>query len=225
MSATRRATGQSIEFMLAFEPGLEEASPIVVSLWRGRLLKWPGVLPSRLVHRHGTGDQQDGMTKRGNFRAGNHVVYPAHGVGKVLAVEDQTISGYELEMLVIEFEKEKMLLRIPTAKVQTAGLRTLSTKKEMQNALRTLKGRVRIKRTMWSRRAQEYEAKINSGDPILIAEVVRDLHRNADQPDQSYSERQIYQAALERLSRELAVVEKIDEDKAVKRVELVLEAA
>ena len=123
-----------------------------------------------------------------------------------------------------EFEKEKMLLRIPTAKVQSAGLRTLSTKKEMQNALRTLKGKVRIKRTMWSRRAQEYEAKINSGDPILIAEVVRDLHRNADQPDQSYSERQIYQAALERLSRELAVVEKIDEDKAVKRVEMVLQA-
>lgn len=153
------------------------------------------------------------------------MVYPAHGVGKVLAVEDQTVSGYELEMLVIEFEKEKMLLRIPIAKVQTAGLRTLSTKKEMQNALRTLKGKVRIKRTMWSRRAQEYEAKINSGDPILIAEVVRDLHRNADQPDQSYSERQIYQAALERLSRELAVVEKIDEDKAVKRVELVLQAA
>ncbi|MYE00386.1 MAG: CarD family transcriptional regulator [Alphaproteobacteria bacterium] len=165
------------------------------------------------------------MMKRGNFRAGNHVVYPAHGVGKVLAVEEQTISGYDLEMLVIEFEKEKMLLRIPTAKVQTAGLRTLSTKKEMQNALRTLKGKVRIKRTMWSRRAQEYEAKINSGDPILIAEVVRDLHRNADQPDQSYSERQIYQAALERLSRELAVVEKIDEDKAVKRVETVLQAA
>ncbi len=165
------------------------------------------------------------MMKRANFRAGNHVVYPAHGVGKVLAVEEQTISGYDLEMLVIEFEKEKMLLRIPTAKVQTAGLRTLSTKKEMQNALRTLKGKVRIKRTMWSRRAQEYEAKINSGDPILIAEVVRDLHRNADQPDQSYSERQIYQAALERLSRELAVVEKIDEDKAVKRVEMVLQAA
>ncbi len=153
------------------------------------------------------------------------MVYPAHGVGKVLAVEEQTISGYDLEMLVIEFEKEKMLLRIPTAKVQTAGLRTLSTKKEMQNALRTLKGKVRIKRTMWSRRAQEYEAKINSGDPNLIAEVVRDLHRNADQPDQSYSERQIYQAALERLSRELAVVEKIDEDKAVKRVETVLQAA
>ena len=112
------------------------------------------------------------MTKRANFKAGNHVVYPAHGVGKVLAVEEQAISGYELEMLVIEFEKEKMLLRIPTAKVQTAGLRTLSTKKEMQNALKTLKGKVRIKRTMWSRRAQEYEAKINSGDPNLIAEVV-----------------------------------------------------
>jgi len=163
------------------------------------------------------------MTKRTHFKAGNHVVYPAHGVGMVLAVEDRKISGYELEMLVIEFEKEKMLLRIPTAKVQTAGLRKLSTKKEMQNALKTLKGKVRIKRTMWSRRAQEYEAKINSGDPILIAEVVRDLHRNADQPDQSYSERQIYQAALERLTRELAAVEKIDEDKAVQRVGTVLQ--
>ncbi len=165
------------------------------------------------------------MSKRVNFKAGNHVVYPAHGVGKVIAIEERTISGYELEMLVIEFEKEKMLLRIPTTKVQTAGLRTLSTKKEMQNALKTLKGKVRIKRTMWSRRAQEYEAKINSGDPVLVAEVVRDLHRNADQPDQSYSERQIYQAALERLCRELAVVEKIDEDKAVERVDTVLQAA
>jgi len=163
------------------------------------------------------------MTRRTNFRAGSHVVYPAHGVGTVLAIEEQKISGYELEMLVIEFEKEKMLLRIPTAKVHTAGLRKLSTKKEMQNVLKTLKGKVRIKRTMWSRRAQEYEAKINSGDPILIAEVVRDLHRNADQPEQSYSERQIYQAALERLTRELAAVEKIDEDKAVQRVETVLQ--
>ncbi len=165
------------------------------------------------------------MTKRAAFKTGNHVVYPAHGVGKILAIEEQQISGYDLEVLVIEFEKEKMLLRIPTAKLQTAGLRTLSTKKEMQNALKTLKGKVRIKRTMWSRRAQEYEAKINSGDPVLIAEVVRDLYRNAGQPDQSYSERQIYQAALERLTRELAVVEKIDEDKAVEKVEMVLEAA
>ena len=165
------------------------------------------------------------MAKQLKFRAGDHAVYPAHGVGRVRAIEEQEIAGHRLEMLEIEFEKEKMVMRIPTTKVGTAGLRTLSTKKVMKQALETLKGKVRIRRTMWSRRAQEYEAKINSGNPISIAEVVRDLHRNTDQPDQSYSERQIYQAALERLTRELAVVEKIDEDKAVERVETVLQAA
>jgi CarD family transcriptional regulator len=159
------------------------------------------------------------------FEAGDYVVYPAHGVGAVLAVEEQEIAGFKLEVLIVEFEKEKMTLRIPTAKVAAIGLRSLCSRKEMTEALKTLKGRSRAKRTMWSRRAQEYEAKINSGNPISIAEVVRDLHRNAGQPDQSYSERQIYQAALERLTRELAAVERIDEDKAQKKLETLLKAA
>lgn len=165
------------------------------------------------------------MAKQQKFEAGDYVVYPAHGVGKVLAVEEQEIAGHRLEVLVIEFDKERMILRIPTAKVSAAGLRNLSTRKEMQEALKTLKGRSRAKRAMWSRRAQEYEAKINSGNPVSIAEVLRDLHRNADQPDQSYSERQIYQSALERLSRELAAVEKIDEDQAQEKLESVLQVA
>ena len=165
------------------------------------------------------------MAKHIKFEAGDFVVYPAHGVGRVSAVELQAIAGFSLEVLVIEFEKDRMTLRIPTAKVNTAGLRSLSSRKEMQEALKTLKGRSRVKRTMWSRRAQEYEAKINSGNPISIAEVVRDLHRNADQPDQSYSERQIYQAALDRLVRELAAVERIDEDKAHRKLETLLKVA
>lgn len=165
------------------------------------------------------------MGKQLKYEVGDYVVYPAHGVGRVLSIEEQEIAGFKLEVLVIEFEKEKMIMRIPTAKVESAGLRSLCSRKEMQEALKTLKGRSRVKRTMWSRRAQEYEAKINSGNPISIAEVLRDLHRNAGQPDQSYSERQIYQAALERLTRELAAVEKIDEDKAQKKVESVLKAA
>lgn len=165
------------------------------------------------------------MAKQNKFDVGDYVVYPAHGVGQITAIQQQEIAGFSLEVLVIEFEKEKMTLRIPVGKVETAGLRGLCSKKEMQEALKTLKGRSRVKRTMWSRRAQEYEAKINSGDPIAIAEVLRDLHRNADQPDQSYSERQIYQSALERLTRELAAVEKIDEDKAQHKLESVLKAA
>jgi CarD family transcriptional regulator len=165
------------------------------------------------------------MAKLLKFEPGDFVVYPAHGVGKVLAVELQEVAGYSLEVMVIEFERDRMTLRIPTAKVNTAGLRCLSSRKEMQTALQTLRGRSRVKKTMWSRRAQEYEAKINSGNPISIAEVVRDLHRNADQPDQSYSERQIYQAALDRLVRELAAVERIDEDKAHSKLETLLKVA
>ncbi len=165
------------------------------------------------------------MTAQKDFSTGDYVVYPTHGVGRIKGVETQEIAGQKLKLFVIDFSKEKMTLRVPVAKASTAGLRRLSTRKVMDSALKTLKGRSRVKRTMWSRRAQEYEAKINSGDPVLIAEVVRDLHRNAGQPDQSYSERQIYQAAFERLVRELAVVEKIDEDSAVERLEKVLIAA
>jgi len=164
------------------------------------------------------------MTAQNDFKSGDFVVYPTHGVGKITGVEEQEIAGQTLQLFVIEFSKEKMTLRVPVSKVGNSGLRRLSSRKVMDSALRTLKGRSRVKRTMWSRRAQEYEAKINSGDPVSIAEVVRDLHRNAGQPDQSYSERQIYQAAFERLVREFAAVEKIDEDTAVTRLEKVLAA-
>src|SRR6195256_2860309 len=159
------------------------------------------------------------------FEKGDFVVYPTHGVGKVIDIEAKEIAGHRLDLFVISFEQERMMLRVPVAKAKISGLRKLSSRKIMETALATLKGRSRVKRAMWSRRAQEYEAKINSGDPVSIAEVVRDLHRNADQPDQSYSERQIYQAALDRLVRELAAVESIDETAATQRLEQVLKAA
>ncbi|MFO1190123.1 MAG: CarD family transcriptional regulator [Alphaproteobacteria bacterium] len=159
------------------------------------------------------------------FSPGDYVVYPTHGVGQIIGVEDQTVAGLSLRVFAISFESEKMILRVPVEKAKQAGLRAISTRKEMQTALATLKGRARIKRVIWSRRAQEYEAKINSGSPTSIAEVVRDLHRATGQPDQSYSERQIYEAALDRLARELALVEDIDQPTAAKRVEKMLRAA
>jgi len=159
------------------------------------------------------------------FAVNDYVVYPTHGVGKIIGVEKQEISGIDLELFVVEFDKDRMVLRVPLAKAEGSGMRKLSTPQKMTNALSTLKGRARIKRTMWSRRAQEYEMKINSGDPVSIAEVIRDLHRSANQPEQSYSERQIYEAALERLARELAAVERIDEDAATERLERMLQAA
>ena len=163
--------------------------------------------------------------KKSDYAAGDHVVYPTHGVGRVLGVETQEISGITLDLIVIKFEKDRMTLRVPVEKAENSGLRKLSTRKVMDTALATLKGRSRAKRTMWSRRAQEYEAKINSGDPVSIAEVVRDLHRGADQPDQSYSERQMYQAALDRLAREVAALERIDEEAAAQKLQELLKAA
>ena len=163
--------------------------------------------------------------KQSEFSAGDFVVYPTHGVGKVEGIETQEISGVTLDLIIIRFDKDRMTLRVPVDKAENSGLRKLSTRKVMDSALATLKGRSRVKRTMWSRRAQEYEAKINSGDPVSIAEVVRDLHRNADQPDQSYSERQMYQAALDRLAREVAALEKIDEEAAAEKLEQLLRAA
>ena len=162
--------------------------------------------------------------KKIKFSTGDYVVYPTHGVGKVTGLEDQEIAGAKLKLIVIDFEKDRMILRVPISKAETSGLRQLSSRDGMKAAMKTLKGRSRVRRTMWSRRAQEYEAKINSGNPISIAEVVRDLHRKEDQPDQSYSERQIYQAAFERLMRELAVVEEIDEDAATEKLQSVLKA-
>src|SRR6202046_2350067 len=165
------------------------------------------------------------MSDKIGFAEGDYVVYPSHGVGKILGIETQEISGYQLSVFVVHFDKDRMTLRVPVTKAQASGWRRLSTQKEMQLALAKLKGRSKAKRTMWSRRAQEYEAKINSGDPASIAEVVRDLYRNSSQPDQSYSERQIYQAALDRLVREFAAVEAIDEVTATERLEQMLSAA
>ena len=159
------------------------------------------------------------LTQRQGFRTNEFVVYPAHGVGQILAIEDQEIAGAKLELFVINFMKDKMTLRVPTAKVANVGMRKLSEPALVRRALETLKGRARIKRTMWSRRAQEYEAKINSGDIVAIAEVVRDLYRSESQPEQSYSERQLYEAALDRLSREIAVVQHVTETEAVKEIE------
>jgi CarD family transcriptional regulator, regulator of rRNA transcription len=159
------------------------------------------------------------VTQRQGFKASEFVVYPAHGVGQILAIEEQEIAGAKLELFVISFMKDKMTLRVPTAKVANVGMRKLSDPALVKRALETLKGRARVKRTMWSRRAQEYEAKINSGDIVAIAEVVRDLYRSESQPEQSYSERQLYEAALDRLSREIAVVQHATETEATKEIE------
>ena len=165
------------------------------------------------------------MGKQSEYNAGDYVVYPTHGVGRVQGIETQEISGVTLDLLIVTFEQDRMTLRVPLVRAESSGLRKLSSRKLMEDALTTLKGRSRAKRTMWSRRAQEYEAKINSGDPVLIAEVVRDLHRGPEQPEQSFSERQMYQAALERLARELAAVEDIDENAAAGKLEEMLAAA
>src|SRR3979411_738740 len=157
------------------------------------------------------------MTEKVPFSAGDLVVYPTHGVGKIVAIETQEISGHTLSVFVVHFDKDRMTLRVPLGKAKVSGLRRLSSPTEMDAALAKLRGRSRAKRTMWSRRAQEYQAKIASGDPGSIAEVVRDLFRNTGQPEQSYSERQIYQAALDRFVREYAAVERIDETTATQR--------
>ena len=149
------------------------------------------------------------------FSVGDHVVYPAHGVGVVVGVENQQVAGMALELYVVTFDHEKMTLRVPTKKARGAGLRALAEGNVVSQALTTLKGRARVKRTMWPRRAQEYEAKINSGDLVSIAEVVRDLHRSESQPEQSYSERQLYESALDRMAREVAAIERIDRDAAI----------
>jgi len=162
------------------------------------------------------------MTEKLEFKKGDFVVYPAHGVGRVEGIDTFTVGGESVSLYSIMFEQDRMRLKVPVAKAKTSGLRRLSSRDRIKEALSTLQGKSRVRRVMWSRRAQEYESKINSGDPVSIAEVVRDLHRGTDQPEHSYSERQIYQAALERLARELAAVEKIDQIKATAKLEGVL---
>jgi CarD family transcriptional regulator len=160
-----------------------------------------------------------------SFVVGDYVVYPKHGVGRVVELQSQEIAGAKLELYVLRFEKERMTLRVPTNKAESVGMRKLSSNAQMSDALTTLKGKPKVKRTMWSRRAQEYEAKINSGDLVSIAEVVRDLFRAEDQPEQSYSERQIFEAACSRLARELAAMEQVDEPAAQVKILDILRAA
>ncbi len=159
------------------------------------------------------------------FVEGDHVVYPTHGVGKIERIVTESIAGYRLELIHITFEENRMTLRVPVEKARSAGLRKLASRQLFDAALTTLRGRARIKRTMWSRRAQEYEAKINSGDPLAIAEVVRDLHRNAGQPDQSFSERQIYEAAMDRLAAELAALDNTDKATATEKLTTFMKSA
>lgn len=155
----------------------------------------------------------------------DYVVYPSHGVGQIIAIEEHEIGDIVLHVFVVLFDKEKMTLRVPLDKASSSGMRKLSSQQTMEQAISTLKGRARTRRVMWSRRAQEYDAKLNSGDPVSIAEVVRDLHRDEGQPDQSYSERQMYEAALERLAREFAAVENTNTEQAAEKLENVLRAA
>ncbi len=161
-------------------------------------------------------------SKKKEFQPNDFVVYPAHGVGKIVNIETQEVAGFELELFVIAFEKDKMTLRVPTHKATDVGMRALSTPDVVSHAMKTLRGKAKVKKAMWSRRAQEYEQKINSGDLIAIAEVVRDLHRQDDQREQSYSERQLYEAALERLTREIAAVAGNDEVAAAEEIDSVL---
>ena len=157
---------------------------------------------------------------RQGFKTGESIVYPAHGVGQIVAIEEQFVAGMTLELFVIDFEKDKMRLKVPVAKAEAVGMRKLSETDFVERALKVVQGRARVKKTMWSRRAQEYDAKINSGDLIQIAEVVRDLYRADSQPEQSYSERQLYEAALGRMARELAAVNEVSETEAVQLIEL-----
>ncbi len=163
--------------------------------------------------------QQKKTATRQGFKTGEFIVYPAHGVGQIVSIEEQVVAGFKLELFVIEFQKDKMRLKVPVAKAATIGMRKLSESDYLERALKVVQGRARVKRTMWSRRAQEYDAKINSGDLIAIAEVVRDLYRADNQPEQSYSERQLYEAALDRMAREIAAVNRLSDTEAVRVIE------
>lgn len=156
--------------------------------------------------------------KNVSFKVGQHIIYPAHGVGEVIGIEQEVIAGFDIEVYVVKFEQDKMTLRVPTSKAGNSGMRALSDDLILKDAFTTLKGRARVKRTMWSRRAQEYEAKINSGDLILVSEVVRDLHRTEAQPEQSYSERQLYERALDRMVREVAAIRRSSRDAAMEDI-------
>ncbi len=209
-------------------PAAARAMPAAAAMGKGgaQRIAAPPATPKAVAERTALARQQAASKKpvnqRHGFKTNEWIVYPAHGVGRIVGIEEQEIAGISLELFVITFEKDKMTLRVPTGKSQSVGMRKLAEENTLKKAMETLRGKARVKRTMWSRRAQEYEAKINSGDLISIAEVVRDLYRSESQPEQSYSERQLYEAALDRMARELAAVEKLDERGAVQRITEVL---
>jgi CarD family transcriptional regulator, regulator of rRNA transcription len=208
-------------------PPAARAMPAAATLGKGAAQRIAApATPKAVAERTALARQQAASKKpvnqRHGFKTNEWIVYPAHGVGRIVGIEEQEIAGISLELFVITFEKDKMTLRVPTGKSQSVGMRKLAEEPTLKKAMETLRGKARVKRTMWSRRAQEYEAKINSGDLISIAEVVRDLYRSESQPEQSYSERQLYEAALDRMARELAAVEKLDERGAVQRITEVL---
>jgi CarD family transcriptional regulator len=207
----KASVGASRRNSQAARGAARRGTPVAKSLGRHKPEQgaMPGMSPKKTTQRQG-------------FKTNEFIVYPSHGVGQIVAIEEQEVAGHKLELFVISFVKDKMTLRVPTAKIATVGMRKLAEPPLVRRALETLKGRARIKRTMWSRRAQEYEAKINSGDIVAISEVVRDLYRSETQPEQSYSERQLYEAALDRLSREISAVQHVTETEAVKEIEAAL---
>jgi CarD family transcriptional regulator len=226
---------KAVALKAAMIPGRPAAAPVGVRRMPAAMPKHPGqaitaaaAAPKAAVDKAALARQQAAAAnkkpvhQRHGFKTNEWIVYPAHGVGRIVGIEEQEIAGMSLELFVITFEKDKMTLRVPTGKSTSVGMRKLAEEGVVKRAMETLKGRARIKRTMWSRRAQEYEAKINSGDLIAIAEVVRDLYRSESQPEQSYSERQLYEAALDRMAREIAAVDKLDERGAVQRITEVL---
>lgn len=159
------------------------------------------------------------MPRSLDFNAGDTVVYPVHGIGCITATEQQEVAGFRLELFVVFFEKDRLTLRVPTAKAVSGGMRRLAETALIQRALGILNGRARVSRTMWSRRATEYQVKINSGDLIAVAEVVRDLYRSPNQPEGSYRERELYEAALDMLWREISTVNNISETEARKLIQ------
>jgi len=210
------------------KPGADHNAHVAVSAESAQPAK--PVVPAAKVQKTGGSEETLPAVKtlksagqRQGFKLNEFVVYPAHGVGQIVAIEEQEVAGFKLELFVINFTKDKLTLRVPTSKVSGVGMRKISDADTARRSLEILTGRARIKRTMWSRRAQEYESKINSGDINAIAEVVRDLYRSEAQPEQSYSERQLYEAALDRMVREIAAVQKSNEIDALKAVEAQLQ--
>ncbi|MBI1392542.1 MAG: CarD family transcriptional regulator [Alphaproteobacteria bacterium] len=219
-AAAKAATKASVhaasgrKMMVGQKPRGERSEPTIMPTALRKAANEPGPMETQAPS-----PSPEAKEAKQTYKVNDHIVYPAHGVGRIVDIEKQVIAGITNELFVIDFEQEKMKLRVPTAKATAVGMRPLSEPAMIDKAIELLKGRARVKRTMWSRRAQEYEAKINSGDVISVAEVVRDLYRASDQPEQSYSERQLFEQALDRFAREVAAVRKAGLDAAIAEVE------